>query len=65
MPQATFVLKEPTSKDETLVYLLYRFNGAKLKYSTGQKITPKYWNPENQRAREVRAFKYGEFRSRS
>jgi integrase len=57
MPQATFVLKEPTSKDETLVYLLYRFNGAKLKYSTGQKINPKFWNPENQRAREVRSFK--------
>ena len=38
MPQATFVLKEPTSKEETLIYLLYRFNGSKLKYSTGQKI---------------------------
>jgi integrase len=63
MPQATFVLKEPTSKEETLVYLLFRFNGAKLKYSTGQKILPKYWNPENQRAREVRAFKYAEFNS--
>jgi hypothetical protein len=50
MPQATFVLKEPTSKEETLVYLLYRFNGSKLKYSTGQKINPKYWNPETQRA---------------
>jgi integrase len=63
MPQATFVLKEPTSTEETLVYLLYRFNGAKLKYSTGQKINPKFWNPESQRAREVRAFKYAEFNS--
>jgi integrase len=61
MPQATFVLKEPTSKEDTLVYLLYRFNGTKLKYSTGQKINPKFWNPENQRAREVRGFKHGEF----
>src|SRR5947209_3388314 len=61
MPQATFVLKEPTSKEDTLVYLLYRFNGSKLKFSTGQKINPKYWNPESQRAREVRAFKYAEF----
>src|SRR4051812_25227644 len=61
MPQATFVLKEPTAKVETLVYLLYRFNGSKLKFSTGQKILPKFWNPESQRAREVRGFKYSEF----
>jgi hypothetical protein len=62
MPQASFVLKEPTSVEPTLVYLLFRFNGVKLKYSTGQKIAPKFWNPENQRAREVRTFKeYGEF----
>lgn len=62
MPQATFVLKEPTSKEDTLVYLLFRFNGTKLKYSTGQKINPKFWNPEAQRARETKAFSgYGEF----
>lgn len=61
MPQATFVLKQPTSKEETLVYLLYLFNGSKLKYSTGQKIKPKCWNPTTQRAREVRSFGYGEF----
>jgi hypothetical protein len=33
MPQATFVLKEPNSKDETLVYLLFRFNGSKTEKS--------------------------------
>jgi hypothetical protein len=47
MPQATFVLKEPTSKEETLIYLLFRFNGVKLKYSTGQKIKPAKWNAES------------------
>src|SRR6187549_3452032 len=56
MPNATFVLKEPTSKDETLVFLLYRYNGYKLKYSTGQKIAPKFWNTEKQRAKETRQF---------
>lgn len=61
MPQATFVLKEPNIKEDTLVYMLFRFNGSKLKYSTGQKINPKYWNPETQRAREVRGFPYNEF----
>lgn len=62
MPNATFVLKEPNGKNETLVYLLYRFNGTKLKYSTGQKIKPKFWNEEKQRAKETRDFAgYGEF----
>jgi len=41
MPNATFVLKKSTSKGETLVFMMYRFNGRKLKYSTGQKIKPK------------------------
>jgi len=57
MPQATFVLKEPTAKNETLIYLLYRFNGSKLKYSTGQKINPKFWNSEKQRSKELRSFR--------
>jgi hypothetical protein len=64
MPQATFVLKEPNSKEETLVYLLFRFNGTKLKYSIGKKIYPKFWNPEKQRAKDVRGFsESGEFNS--
>lgn len=57
MPQATFVLKQPKGGDETLIYLLYRFNGAKLKYSTGQKIHPIRWNPEKQRAKILRSSK--------
>src|SRR5215207_3690101 len=60
MPQATFVLKEPTSKGKTLIYLLYRFNGSKLKYSTGQKILPKLWNSEKQRVKVVRTFNEAE-----
>lgn len=63
MPQATFVLKEPQTnlkdpKDAkpTLVYLLYHFNSTKLKYSTSQKILPKNWNAEKQRAKELRSF---------
>ncbi|MEO8759746.1 MAG: phage integrase SAM-like domain-containing protein [Bacteroidia bacterium] len=62
MASATFVLKEPKSKDNTLVYLLFRYQGQKLKYSTGEKILPKFWNPENQRARETKLFmQYVEF----
>lgn len=62
MASVTFVLKEPRSLEPTLVYLLFRFNGSKLKYSTGQKITPKFWNPEKQRSKETRQFpEYSEF----
>jgi len=57
MPEAKFILKEPTSTEDTLVYLMYRFNNDKLKYSTGIKIHPKLWNPEKQRAKELRTFK--------
>lgn len=64
MPSSTFVLKEPKSTEPTLVYLLFRYNNVKLKYSTGQKINPKFWNPkkEKQRAKETRQFPgYAEF----
>lgn len=57
MPQASFILKEPNSSDDTLIFLLYRFHNEKLKYSTGQKINPKFWNPEKQRAKESRQAK--------
>jgi integrase len=56
MQEAKFVLKEPQSKESTLIYLLFRFNNQKLKYSTSEKIIPKLWNSETQRAREIRTF---------
>jgi len=56
MPQATFVLKGPKATEPTLVYLLFHFNSTKLKYSTSQKILPKNWNTEKQRAKELRSF---------
>ena len=56
MAEARFVLKEPNSSTPTLVYLLLHFNRQKLKYSSGRKIEPKYWNQEKQLARESKAF---------
>lgn len=62
MPEAKFVLKEPKSSDKTLVYLFYRFNKQQLKYSTGEKINPKFWNPTRQKAKETSQFpEYQEF----
>lgn len=65
MAKANFFLKEPTSKEETLVYLFFSFNNKRLKYSTGEKIKPTFWNPDKQRAKETQKFKeYPEFNSR-
>ena len=56
MAEVKFVLKEPTSKESTLIYLLLRFNNQRIKYSTSEKIKPKFWNFEKQRAKETRSF---------
>ena len=65
MAKASFFLKEPTSKTDTLVFLYFHFGNRRMKYSTGEKINPKFWNYENQRAKETRLFKeYPEFNSR-
>ncbi|GAB2784490.1 site-specific integrase [Rhabdobacter roseus] len=45
------MLKEPAATTPTLIYLLYRFGGQRLKYSTGEKIIPSEWDEESQRAR--------------
>jgi len=44
-----FVLKDPSSEFPTLIYLIYRFNGQRLKYSTGEKVIGKDWDSVDQR----------------
>ncbi|MDP3643500.1 MAG: site-specific integrase [Bacteroidota bacterium] len=56
MAKASFFLKEPTSADETLVYLFFNFNNQRLKYSTGEKIKSTFWNLKEMRARETSKF---------
>lgn len=56
MAEAKFVLKEPKASYKTLIYLFYNFNYQRLKYSTGEKIIPKNWNPTKQRAKETKTF---------
>jgi len=51
MAKVNFYLKESKSKEPTLIYLQYIFNGHKLKFSTGEKIVPKKWNVDTQKAR--------------
>jgi len=65
MAKVKFTLKEPNSKNETLIYLLYNYQYKRFKYSTGEKINPKFWNVKNQRAKESKNFpQYPEFNSR-
>jgi len=65
MARANFFLKEPKSKDKTLVYLVFNYNNKRLKYSTGEKINPANWNDEEQRAKGTKKFpEYPEFNSR-
>lgn len=39
-----FNLKDSSSKEETLIFLIFRYNGLKFKFSTGEKIKPSAWN---------------------
>lgn len=65
MPDAKFVLKEPNSNNKTLVYMFYNYNNQRLKYSTGEKIYPKFWNFIKQRAKETAKYpEYPEFNQR-
>lgn len=65
MAKAKFILKEPSAKEETLIYLVYNYQYKRFKYSTGEKINPKFWNATSQRVKATKQFKeYPEFNSR-
>ncbi len=55
MPNVKFNLKNKREK-ETLISLVFRYDGNRLVYSTGQKISPSLWNDKEQKARE--SFKF-------
>jgi integrase len=50
MASATFVLKEPKADKPTLIFLIIREGGQRLKYSTGENIHPAKWDAENNKA---------------
>ncbi|MBN4058017.1 site-specific integrase [Olleya sp. AH-315-K02] len=65
MAKVKFILKEPHSKSDTLIYLVYNYQYKRFKYSTGEKINPIYWNIRTQRAKETKKFpQYPEFNTR-
>jgi site-specific recombinase XerD len=65
MAEVNFFLKKPKSKDETLIYLFLSYNNKRLKYSTGEKIDPIYWDSENQKVKGTKKFpEHPEFNGR-
>lgn len=51
-------LKEPSVNKETSIILDYSFGrGNRIKFSTGYKVNPKYWDENNQRIRAVSTIK--------
>lgn len=49
LPKTRFNLKFPKAKKETLIFMVFRYRGKKLLYSTGLNILPKEWNFKTQR----------------
>jgi integrase len=58
-------LKRPESLNETAIYFRICYKGNQLKYYSGEKINPKFWNKDIKRARETKKFIEGpEFNTR-
>lgn len=49
LPKPRFNLKAPKSNTETLIFLVFRYRGKKLLYSTGFSIKPGEWDFKSQR----------------
>ena len=63
--QISFYLKRPNSEIETVIFARICYEGYKLKYYTTEKIKPKYWNKETQRAKQIKSFsEHPEFNQR-
>ena len=52
----TFILKDPKSKGETPVNLVFWYDQLRMKISTGEMIYPKYWNKKTRRAKKTKHF---------
>jgi integrase len=60
-----FYLKRPEAQTHTNIFTRISYEGRQLKYYLPESIEPKFWNPERQRAREIRKFpEYPEFNAR-
>ena len=56
MSKVKFNLREPESKNDTLIMMIFYYNGKKIRLSTGKSINPKYWNKKKNRVKELMEF---------
>lgn len=49
LPKPRFNLKFPKEKNETLIFMVFRYRGLRLLYSTGLSVLPSEWNAKRQR----------------
>ena len=56
MARVNFNLKDPGSKEPTLIFLVFRYSGKRFKYSTGKKVYPMYWDHNKHRIKTVRKY---------
>lgn len=55
MASVNFYLKEPSSKEETPIFLNFNYKGNKLKYYIGQSVIPSNWDSNKMRVKNTRA----------
>ena len=63
--EVSFYLKEATAKQETPIYVRVCYEKKKVKYYPSEKINPRFWNKETQRAKQTKQFReHPEFNQR-
>ena len=63
--EISFYPKRPKAKTETTLFARISYEGYQIKYYIPEKINPKFWNKETQRAKETQRFReHPEFNTR-
>lgn len=59
MATVRFILKDRDSDKDTLIFAKVHFDSKAFLFSVGEKINPKFWDTESQRAKKSKEFKSG------
>jgi Phage integrase SAM-like domain/Phage integrase family len=63
--EISYYLKRPNAEKETALFARISWEGHQIKYYIPEKVNPKFWSKENQRAKETKKFpEYPEFNTR-
>lgn len=55
MPKFNLNLRNP-QEDISLIYLVGRWNGIRIRYNTNESIPPKYWDSDNHKVRNTKSY---------